>query len=80
MGMLNLAKSAAIVVLAAVASMFHQGCKPAQAPLDGGYIAETEYCVIHAQSRSESHQCRAKVNDHYGLCPSEILPCPGSLK
>ncbi len=78
--MLNLAKPLAVVVLAAVLSIFHEGCKPAQAPLDGPYTAETEYCVIHAKSRSESHLCRANVNQRYGLCPSAVLPCPGDLK
>lgn len=78
--MFNVLKPLTVVVAAAALSLFHQGCKPVQAPLDGPYAAETEYCTIHSQSRSESRLCRANVNQRYGLCPSVVLPCPGDLK
>ncbi len=76
----NVIKPLAILAIAAVVSTFHQGCKPAQAPLDGPYVAETEHCALVSETRSQSHLCRAMVNQKYGLCPSTVLPCPGDLK
>ncbi len=73
--MLNSLKPIAVLVLAAVLSIFHQGCNPAKAPLDGPYAAETAKCALEAKSLSESHLCRANVNWRYGLCPSEVVPC-----
>ncbi len=76
----NVVKPLGLLAIAAVVAALHQGCNPAKAPLDGPYVAETEYCAIHSQTRSESHLCRANVNQRYGLCPSVVLPCPGDLK
>ncbi len=73
--MLNAIKPLAIMAMAALLSLFHQGCNPAQFPLDGPYAAETEKCALNAQSKAESQLCRVAVNWRYGLCPSEVVPC-----
>ncbi len=76
----NVIKPIGLLAIAAIVAAFHQGCNPAKAPLDASYAAQTEKCALEAQSRSESHLCRANVNQAYGLCPSTVLPCPGDLK
>ena len=66
----NSLKPLLVVAAAALMAHCHAGCKDVSSPDPNlAYTLEIAKCVNEAKTLEESHQCRAKVNWMYGLCP-----------